>query len=66
MPLGSRAGGPERLCQLFFVTGDVREPLDRFRTYADAIGRAGLARVELVAPLVRSLPGTDRYVDQIW
>ena len=66
MPLGSRAGGPERLCQLFFLTGDVREPLDRFRAYTDAIGRAGMARVELVAPLVRSVPGTDRYVDRLW
>ena len=66
MPLGSRAGGPERLCQLFFLTGDVREPLDRLRAYTDAIVRAGMARVELVAPLVRSVPGTDRYVDRLW
>ena len=66
MPLGSRAGGPERLCQLFFVRGDVREPLERLRAYTDTISRAGMARVELVAPLVRSVPGTDRYVDELW
>lgn len=66
MPLGSRAGGPERLCQLFFATGDVRAPLDRFRRYTDAIERAGLARTQLVAPLVATVPGTDRYVDELW
>ena len=66
MPLGSRAGGPERLCQLFFATGDPRATLPRFRSYTDAIEREGLARVELVAPLVASVPGTDRHVDELW
>ena len=66
MPLGSRAGGPERLCQLFFLTGDVREALERFRPYTEKIARARMARVELVAPLARSVPGTDRHVDELW
>jgi hypothetical protein len=43
MHLGSPAGGPERLCQLFFVTGDVRAPLERFRSYTQTIERASRA-----------------------
>ncbi len=66
MHLGSRAGGPERLCQLFFLTGDVRAPLERMRSYTQAIESAGLARVQLVAPLLRTLPGTDRHVEELW
>lgn len=66
MALGSRAGGPERLCQLFFVDGDVRAPLERFHAYTQAIERASLARVQLVAPLLRTVPGTDRHVDALW
>ncbi|MBM4385272.1 MAG: hypothetical protein FJ091_18120 [Deltaproteobacteria bacterium] len=66
MHLGSRAGGPERLCQLFFVTGDVRAPLARFRSYTQAIESAGLAKTQLVAPLVKTVPGTERYVGELW
>ncbi len=66
MPLGSRAGGPERLCQLFFVSGDVRAPLERLRSYTQALESAGLARTQLVAPFVRTVPGTDKYADELW
>jgi hypothetical protein len=66
MDLGSRAGGPERLCQLFFLHGDVRATLDRFHTYTDAIEKAGLASTRLVAPFFRTVIGTDTYVDQLW
>jgi hypothetical protein len=66
MHLGSRAGGPERLCQLFFLTGDVRAPLERFRSYTQAIESASLAKTQLVAPLIRTVPGTDKYVGELW
>ncbi len=66
MDLGSRAGGPERLVQLFFVNGDVRASLDRLRTYTDAVEAQGLARTRLVAPFLRTVVGTDTYVDQLW
>jgi hypothetical protein len=66
MQLGSRAGGPERLCQLFFLTGDVRAPLERFRSYTQALESAGLAKTQLVAPLARMVPGTDRYCDELF
>lgn len=66
MDLGSRAGGPERLCQLFFVRGDVRTVVDRLRAYTDAIASDGVASVRLVAPFFRTIIGTDTYTDQLW
>jgi hypothetical protein len=66
MDLGSRAGGPERLCQLCFVAGDVRDALPPLRAYTDAIAAAGLGTVHLVAPFFRTVAGTDTYVDQLW
>jgi hypothetical protein len=66
MDLGSKAGGPERLCQLLFVSGDVRAALPAIRRYTDAIEAADLATVRLVAPFFRTVVGTDRYVDQLW
>ncbi len=50
MDLGSKAGGPERLCQLLFVAGDVQAALPAIRRYTDAIESADLATVRLVAP----------------
>jgi hypothetical protein len=66
MDLGTVAGGPERLCQLFFVKGDVRDALAGLRRYTDAIEQSGLATVGLVAPFFRTVVGTDTYVDQLW
>jgi hypothetical protein len=66
MDLGSRAGGPERVCQLFFVTGDVRDTLERFHRYTDAVEKAGLGDTRLVAPFFRTNIGTDQYVDELW
>ncbi len=66
MDLGSRAGGPERLCQLLFVGGDVRDALPAVRRYTEALAGDGLATVHLVAPFFRTVVGTDRYVDELW
>jgi len=66
MDLGSRAGGPERLVQLFFVGADVREALPRLREYTDSLAADGLADVRLVAPFHRTVVGTDTYTDQLW
>lgn len=66
MDLGSKAGGPERLCQLFFLHGDVRDSLDRMRAYTDGVEAAGLAKVQLAAPFLRTVVGTDKYTDQLW
>lgn len=66
MDLGTPAGGPERLCQIFFVRGEVTDVLDRVRTYTDAIEGSGVADVRLVAPFFRTVLGTDTYVDELW
>jgi hypothetical protein len=66
MDLGTKAGGPERLCQLCFVTGNVRDALAPLRRYTDAVTAADLAAVRLVAPFFRTIVGTDTYVDELW
>jgi hypothetical protein len=66
MDLGSKAGGPERVCQLLFVTGAVQDALPAIRRYTDAIESADLATVRLVAPFFRTVVGTDRYADELW
>ncbi len=66
MDLGSKAGGPERLCQLLFLHGDVRNEIERVQTYTAAIEREGLGQCRLGAPFFRTVIGTDTYVDQLW
>ncbi|HWB65383.1 MAG TPA: hypothetical protein VG708_00965, partial [Mycobacteriales bacterium] len=66
MALGSPGGGENRLCQLFFVDGDVRQALPGFHSYTDQVEAAGLADTQLVAPFLRTRVGTDAYVDQLW
>jgi hypothetical protein len=66
MSLGSPGGQENRLCQLFFVAGDVREVLDRFRRYTDRVAADGLADNALVAPFLRTVVGTDTYVAELW
>jgi hypothetical protein len=66
MALGSAGGQENRLCQLFFVGGDVRETLQRFRRYTDALASHGEADTALVAPFLRTVVGTDTYVDELW
>ena len=66
MPMGSKAGGPERLCQLVFLHGDVREELANLKAYTDAVEATGLATLRLAAPFIPTVFGTDTYVDQLW
>ncbi len=66
MDLGTPAGGPERLVQIFFIDGDVTASLPGLRAYTDAVAEAGLADVHLVAPFFRTVVGTDTYVDELW
>jgi hypothetical protein len=66
MPLGSAAGGTNRLLQVFFVDGDVTEQLEGLRSYTEAIEKAGLADTQLVAPFYRTTPGKDTFLDELW
>ncbi len=66
MALGSPGGDTNRLCQIFFTDGDVREQVDAVRAYTDAVDASGIGEVLLAAPFIRTVVGTDTYVDQIW
>ena len=65
MDLGSPPGGTDRMVQLLFVDGDPAPVVDRVRAYTDAVESAGDATLRLAAPFRRTVPGTDRYVDDL-
>ncbi|MFI1013518.1 hypothetical protein [Streptomyces sp. NPDC020965] len=55
-----------RLTLLWFLEEDPRERWDTaFAGIGAAVDASGLGRVELVAPFIPTVPGTDRYVDQL-
>ncbi len=66
MDLGSPSGSVNRLVQLLFVTGDVPAAVAKVHGYADKVGADGLADLQLAAPFLRTVVGTDTYVDQLW
>lgn len=66
MALGSPGGGEQRLCQLFFLADAVGGALDRLRGYTRRLAADGLADTLLVAPFLRTVVGTDTYVDALW
>ena len=66
MDLGSHSGGPNRLCQLLFCRGDVRDVLGRVHAYTEQIEQDGLADIRLVAPFFATQVGTDKYTDELW
>ena len=65
MDLGSSAGGTDRLVQLLFLTGDVDAAVDQVRSYTDAVESDGTATLLLATPFLRTVVGTDTYVDQL-
>jgi hypothetical protein len=68
MDLGSPPGGPERRLQLFFLEKSPasRGVWPRFRRYATAVEKSGLARPLLLAPFLATEVGTDKYTDELW
>jgi hypothetical protein len=66
MDLGSPGGGADRLVELLFVGGDVVDATVAVRRYADTVEAAGLADLRLAAPFLRTVVGTDTYVDELW
>ena len=65
MDLGSPPGGPDRLVQLLFVDGDPAGAVERVRAYTDSVESSGVATLQLAAPFLRTVPGTDLYVDEL-
>ncbi|EHM23964.1 hypothetical protein SPW_7714 [Streptomyces sp. W007] len=59
-------GVDTRLTLLWFLQEDPRTCWEeRFTGLDAAVAETGLGRVELVAPFVPTVPGTDRYVDRL-
>jgi hypothetical protein len=59
-------GVDTRLTLLWFLEEDPRQHWESaFAGLDAAVVESGLGRVELVAPFIPTVPGTDRYVDQL-
>ncbi|MFC5027904.1 hypothetical protein ACQFX6_17570 [Streptomyces sp. DSM 41987] len=59
-------GVDTRLTLLWFLQQDPREAWDaHFTGLDDEVAASGLGRVELVAPFVPTVPGTDTYVNEL-
>ncbi|MFG2791440.1 hypothetical protein [Streptomyces sp. NPDC048419] len=59
-------GVDTRLTLLWFLQADPRECWEAyFADLEEPVREAGLGRVELVAPFVPTVPGTDKYVDRL-
>jgi hypothetical protein len=58
-------GLERRLTLLTFTEASPADCWDEFADFGEAVATAGRGRVELAAPFVPTLPGTDTYVDQL-
>ncbi|WP_424213221.1 hypothetical protein ACN20G_14695 [Streptomyces sp. BI20] len=58
-------GVDTRLTLLWFLQVDPRDCREHFGGLDEEVAESGLGRVELVAPFIPTVPGTDRYVDQL-
>ena len=66
MDLGSPPGGRERRLLLSFLETDPSSDWERFRSFADAVAGAGLARPVFLAPFLPTVVGTDTHADDLW
>ncbi len=66
MKLGTGPGTIQRTCQLCFVDHPIGEAMDWIHDYAELVNESGLAQVQLVAPFIPTIPGTDAYTDRLW
>jgi hypothetical protein len=76
LPVPMHAGAPSdvprdeagnRFTQLWFVDREITEVWDEhFARLGEDFEREGLGRLVFVAPYRGTVPGTDRYTDQLW
>jgi hypothetical protein len=66
MKLGTGPGTRQRGMHLCFLREDPRDGWGAFVDAAEQINKSGLAEVVLVAPFIPTIPGTDRYTDELW
>jgi len=56
----------DRLAVLWFLDDDPRDCWSsHFVGHGNAVAASGLGHVELIAPFIPTVPGTDRYVDEL-
>ena len=56
-----------RFTQLWFVDREITEVWDEhFAGLGDAFEAAGLGRLVFVSPYRATVPGTDRFTDELW
>jgi hypothetical protein len=58
-------GVGKRITVLYFTEADPAEDWDRFAGDGAAADAAGLGRLEFAAPFIPTLPGTDKYADEL-
>ena len=58
-------GVDTRLTILWFVEADPKDIWAEFVGVGDQVASSGFGRVELMAPFIPTLPGTETYVDQL-
>jgi len=60
-------GLERRSLQIFFLDADPREAWDElFASQQEWLERRGLGRVSYAAPFIPTIPGSDRYTDELW
>jgi hypothetical protein len=65
MKLGSGPGDETRFAQLFFLDDHPGDTLERLKAYGDRVREAGIAELQLAAPFIKTVVGTDKYVDEL-
>ncbi len=60
------AGMSDRQLLVAFLDDDPRHCDDAFAALAGQVAESGLGTVELVAPFIPTIPGTDTYCDELW
>lgn len=58
-------GVGKRITVLYFLEGEPSDCWDLFTGDGDAVAETGLGRLEFAGPFIPTLPGTDRYVDEL-
>jgi hypothetical protein len=59
-------GADRRELQLWFANAEPAGWWAAVGDYADAVAESGTGRVRWASPFVPTVPGTDRYTDQLW
>jgi hypothetical protein len=59
-------GADRRELQLWFADAEPADWWDAVGDHADAVAESGTGRIRWASPFVPTIPGTDRYTDQLW